>query len=110
MHNDLNLHNLGSIIKAARLKKELTRDQLSEKIGIGYRHLMGIENENKFPSFDVLSRLIRELSISADTIFYPEKNISNGEKEKLSRMLSLCNEQEIRAVMAMLDILLENRK
>lgn len=110
MQDDMLLHNFGNIIKTARQEKELTRDQLSEKVGIGYRHLMGIENENKFPSFAVLFHLIRELGISADTIFYPEKTVNDSEKDKLSRMLLLCTEQEIQAFMAMLDILLVNRK
>lgn len=110
MPNEPNIHNFGKVIKAARDNSDLTRDQLAEKAGIGYRHLMGIENENKTPSFDVLFGLIRGLGISADTIFYPEKSITDTEKDKLYRMLSRCTEQEIKAFIAMLDVLLAGRK
>jgi len=110
VYNDLDVHNFGSIIKAARENSDLTRDQLSERAGIGYRHLMGIENKNKTPSIFVLFRIIRALGISADTIVYPEKNIIGSEKDKLYRMLSRCTEQEIRAFTAMLDVLLSDRK
>ena len=45
---------LGEIIKTSRLKMGLTRDQLSEKIGISPRYLMSIEHEGKKPSYDVI--------------------------------------------------------
>lgn len=38
---------LGEIIKTARLNMGLTREQLSEKIGISPRYLMSIEHEKK---------------------------------------------------------------
>ncbi len=110
MHIDSDVHNFGNIIKAARIETDITRDQLSERAGIGYRHLMGIENENKAPSIFVLFRIIRALGISADTIVYPEKTISSSDKDKLYRMLSQCTEQEVRAFIAMLDVLLAGRK
>lgn len=110
MHNDSDVHNFGNIIKTARIENEMTREHLSERAGIGYRHLMGIENENKAPSIFVFFRLIRALGISADTIVYPEKTIASAEKDKLYRMLSRCTENEIRAFIAMLDVLLSDRK
>ena len=73
--NDFN--RLGSILKAARKAKGLTREQLAEIMSITPRYLMSIENENKKPSYDVLFRLVRELGISADTIFYPERERVN---------------------------------
>lgn len=105
-----NVHNLGGVIKTARLNKSLTQEQLSEKVGIGRRYLMAIENENRKPRFDVLSRLIRELGIPADAIFYPEREVSDSEREQLIRMLYLCGHREIRAAMSMLRVLLENKK
>ena len=105
-----NVHNLGGVIKTARLNKSLTQEQLSEKVGIGRRYLMAIENENRKPRFDVLSRLIRELGIPADEIFYPEREASDSEREQLVRMLYLCGSKEIRAVTALLDVLLNGDK
>jgi transcriptional regulator with XRE-family HTH domain len=72
MRNDI-MDKLGKIIKAARNDNNLTREQLAEKINISARYLMSIENENKKPSYNVLFNLIRELAISADMIFFPEK-------------------------------------
>ena len=63
---------LGEIIKTSRLKMGLTRDQLSEKIGISPRYLMSIEHEGKKPSYDVLFQLIRYLQ-SMQMIYFSQK-------------------------------------
>jgi transcriptional regulator with XRE-family HTH domain len=100
-------HNrLGTLIKTARTNKGLTQEQLAEKIGIGARHLMGIENEGKSPSFEVLYSLIRELNISADSIFYPESDACDTKLAYLTRLLMHREEQEIDAVTALAEVLL----
>ena len=105
--NDFN--RLGSILKAARKAKGLTREQLAEIMSITPRYLMSIENENKKPSYDVLFRLVRELGISADTIFYPEMVSATNEIEQLTRLLSLCDLRELKIVAATLNALLDTR-
>ena len=97
---------LGAIVKAARLKKGLTQEILAEKVGVGLRHIMGIENEGSFPSYEVLYNLIRELNIPADSIFYPEKNPANPRLEYLSHLLGQCNDRDIRAITALTESLL----
>ena len=64
---------LGSIIKRARLDKQMTQNQLATMMGITPRHLMSIENGGRNPSYDLLYRLIRELDIHADSIFFPDR-------------------------------------
>ena len=46
-----NFNMLGSILKAARKTRGLTREQLAEIINITPRYLMSIENENKKLNF-----------------------------------------------------------
>lgn len=103
------LDRLGSILKAARKDKGLTREQLAEIINITPRYLMSIENENKKPSYDVLFRLVRELVISADTIFYPEKHQVDTRIDKLVRLLHLCNERELKILTATTIALIDNK-
>ena len=43
--------------------KQLTQLELSEELGITPRHLQAIENENKTPSYDLLSRMLFYLNI-----------------------------------------------
>ena len=78
---------LGNIIKAAREKSGITIENLAYKVGITERYLYRIENEEKKPSFDVLYKLIRELSISPDLIFYPEKPSKDSE----AKISSVCS-------------------
>lgn len=105
MHNQPEM--LGSILKAAREKADITIEALAEKAGITERYLYRIENEGKKPSFDVLYKLIRELSISADLIFYPEKPSKDSEIENLLRMLSACDERSLEVVKATVKALID---
>ena len=98
MHNRPEM--LGCIIKAARENAGITIEALANKVDITERYLYRIENEGKKPSFDVLHKLVRELNISADSIFYPEKPSKDSEVENLLRMLSACDERSLEVVKA----------
>lgn len=98
MHNQIK--TLGDIIKSARQKNGITIEMLADKIDITERYLYRIENEGKKPSYDVLYRLIRELSISPDSIFYPEKPSKDSEVENLLRMLSACDTRSLEVIKA----------
>ena len=98
VHNQDEL--LGNVIKEAREKAKLTIEVLAEKVGVSVRYIYRIENEGKKPSFDVLYKLIRELSIPPELIFYPEKPSKDSEIENLLRMLSVCDERSLEVVKA----------
>ncbi len=93
-------NTLGSIIKTAREKAGITIEALANKVDVTERYLYRIENENKKPSFEVLYKLIRELSISPDTIFYPEKPTKDSEVENLLRQLSDCDDRSLQVIKA----------
>ena len=48
--------SLGAAIKVARQNQQLTQTELSEELDISSRHLQAIENENKAPSYELLSK------------------------------------------------------
>lgn len=104
-----NLDNLGSILKAARKTKKLTREKVAESVGISVRYLSALENEHKKPSLNLLYRLVRVLEMSADTIFYPEIKNKSDEIEQLMRMLSLCNQQDLKIINATLSAIVDNK-
>ena len=92
------------IIKAARDKSDLTVEELTDRVGITERYLYRIENEGKVPTFEVLKKIVRELAIDGNLIFYPEKPVKDSEVEDLVRMLYSCDDRSlkiIRATMAM---------
>jgi len=98
---------LGGVIKSAREKEELTIESVANNVGITERYLYRIENEGKKPSFDILYKLIRELSISPDLIFYPEKPSKDSEIENLLRILSECDERALAIVKAIAKVLID---
>ena len=90
---------LGEIIKNARMKADITVEDLA-KVGVSERFIYRIENEDKKPSYDILYKLIRELSILPDQIFFPEKQIEDSEMENLVRMLYNCDERSMQIIKA----------
>lgn len=75
--------NLGRLIKNARLEAGLTQDNLATQVGVTPRYIMAIENENKYPSIQVLSKIICTLKISADTMAFPRAVRHRKRKESL---------------------------
>ena len=107
MHNIPEI--LGVIIKSARQRANITMESLAEKVGITERYLYRLENEGKKPSYDVLYKLIRELAISSDSIFYPEKPSKDSEIEDIVRMLYNCDERSMQIIKATVKAALESQ-
>lgn len=99
----------GELIKAAREKSNLTVKELTTRIGITERYLYRIENEGKIPKFEVLKKLIRELDIDANLIFYPEKPSKDSEAEDLVRMLHSCDDRSMKIIRATVKAALESQ-
>lgn len=99
---------LGQTIKKARQLHNLTQEELSARVGVTNRYITALENENKHPSVDVLCRIIHTLAISADSIFYPERVYAENEKEQLIRLISLCDERDLKVVIATVKALVES--
>lgn len=91
---------LGEIIKNARAKADMTVETLANKVGVTERFIYRIENEGKKPSYEILYKLIRELAIVPDQIFFPEKQVQESEMESLVRMLYSCDERSIQIIKA----------
>lgn len=101
---------LGEIIKTARDKSGLTVEELTARVGISERYLYRIENEGKVPKFEVLKKLVRELAIDANLIFYPEKPSKDSEVEDLVRMLYNCDDRSTKIVKATAKAALESQE
>ena len=102
---------LGEVIQAGRARMRLTRDELAELVDLSPRYILSIENEKKKPAFHTLCKLIRTLGIRADDIFYPGLAADeNTSVQRLVRMLSQCDEREIKAVTALVETLLHEKK
>ena len=98
------------IIKAARDKSDLTVEELTDRVGITDRYLYRIENEGKVPKFDVLKKLVLELSVDANSIFYPEKPSKDSAVEDLVRMLYSCDDRSLKIIRATVKAALESQQ
>lgn len=94
----------------ARKAKGLSREKLAESLGVSPRYLSPLENENKKPSYHLLYRLVWELEIPADTIFYPEVENKSDQLTQFAQRLALCDEMDMNIVDAALTAILENKK
>lgn len=54
---------LGETLKAVRLARGYTREQLSERTGVTERYIAAIENEGQIPRVTVLSALLHGLGL-----------------------------------------------
>ena len=100
---------LGEIIKNARIKANITVEDLAIRVGVTERFIYRIENEGKKPSYDILYKLIRELCILLDQIFFPEKQVEGSDVENLARMLCNCDERSIQIIKATIKAALDSQ-
>lgn len=101
--------SLGEIVKSARTKADMTVETLANKVGVTERFIYRIENEGKKPSYEILYKLIRELAIVPDQIFFPEKQIKDSEMENLVRMLYNCDERSMQIIKATIKAALDSQ-
>jgi transcriptional regulator with XRE-family HTH domain len=79
---------------------ELTQEQLAKRLGISRKYLSLIEKSRQKPKYPLLFRIIRELNIDPDLIFYPEKSSKDSRIEDLVRMLYRCDDYSLSIIKA----------
>ncbi|WP_304532934.1 helix-turn-helix domain-containing protein [Faecalibaculum rodentium] len=84
---------LGSQIRTARKRKNLTQQKLADKTGLAIKTVQETEKGKKNATYDTLSRLIDCLGVSADTLFPTKTPISDEKLQNLIRKVQLCNEK-----------------
>ncbi|MGL6198700.1 MAG: helix-turn-helix transcriptional regulator [Lachnospiraceae bacterium] len=91
---------LGLTMKQARQKMEITQAQLAKRLNVSERYITLIENSHKKPKYHLLFKIIRELSIKPDSIFYPEKPSKDSQIEDIIRMLYRCDDHSLSIIRA----------
>ena len=86
--------HLGICIRNARKERTLTQAQLSALCGISTRHIANIEKGVMNPTFEVLLKLIRQLSISADALFCPDLQEREKRIKIITSSLALCTDED----------------
>lgn len=65
------------MIKEKRKLKNLTQEEMAEKLGVSLRQYVRIDNEKAFPRIDILKKIIKELNLTNEEIGEYIKTITN---------------------------------
>lgn len=98
---------LGSRIRDARKKCNLTQQKLADRTGLAIKTVQDIEKGKKNPTYETLSRLVECLGISADTLFPAETPLENADMQNLMRKIQSCSSQNQRTLINTLVFLAE---
>ena len=87
--------DIGQRIKAKRMEKGFTQEQLSEMVAIGPSHMSHIESGTTVPSFEVFVSIINALGCSADELLCREVTAAKPVLTSwLSELVSDCDDTE----------------
>jgi len=100
---------LGAAIRAARIKKGLTQEQLAELLGISPTHEKHIESGHRLPSVEVLFSIAQVLDMSLDNVIFPEQEAGDERVKEISILLNQCGERELTVLLDVAGSLLRNR-
>ena len=96
----------GIVLKNARMDKKLTQAELAEILDISLPYLKDLERFRNNPSYDVFEKVIRYFNLSADTVIYPNENLTNTTYQHIKRLLTRCDERQLRVILATTEALL----
>lgn len=96
----------GIVLKNARTNHRLTQAELAEKLDISLPYIKDLERSRNNPSYEMFERIIRYFNLSADAVIYPKKNLPDNTYQKLERLLTRCNEHQLRVILATTEALL----
>ena len=100
----------GTIMKNARIEKNLTQAELAEKLDISLPYIKDLERSRNNPSYEIFEKIIRYFNLSADAIIYPQKNKSDDTFQKLQRLLTRCDKSQLHVILATAEALLSMDK
>ena len=100
---------LGAAIRAARLKKGYTQEQLAELVEVTPTHEKHIESGHRLPSVEVLFSIAQALDMSLDNVIFPEQGTKGKRVKEISILLNQCEEKELSVLLDVARSLLRNR-
>lgn len=102
---------IGQAIKAARIAKKMTRDQLAGIVDYEARHLQAIENEGQKPSLDLFIQLVTMFDVSVDQYIFPSKKAEKSSaRRRLDALLDNMSDTGIHIITATAKAILDTEK
>ncbi len=96
----------GIVLKNARIDNKLTQAELAEILDISLSYLKDLERFRNNPSYEVFEKVIRYFNLSADSVIYPNQNQDDGTYQKIGRLLTRCNERQLKVILATTEAML----
>ena len=108
---DLDTKKIGSGIKRYRLAKNLSQQNLAEKVGISYRYVAEIESGGKVPKLKTFISILNALDASADNVLTGNLNesyhISAG---RLEQEIDSLSAQDRNLILTVVKTMVKNMK
>lgn len=105
---ELDYRAIGKRIKIARIKADLTQEQLAEKIDISPTHLSNIETGSTRVSLNTIVSIANALSVTSDDLLCENIIMARVQFEKdIALLLEDCDEYEIRVIKDMVSSIKE---
>ena len=106
---ELDYKAIGKRIKIARIKADLTQEQLAERVGISPTHLSNIETGTTRVSLTTIVGLVNALNVTVDDVLCDNVIHAKIQFERdISQLLEDCDEYEIRIVKEMAEALISS--
>lgn len=91
--------DIGAHIRAARLKKKLTQEQLAGMVDVGTTHISHIETGATIPSLQVFLAIVNVLDCSADELLCRDLKASRPIFDSwLSELVADCSPSETKII------------
>ena len=104
---DDNIYHIGAHVRTARMRAELTQEQLSESIGVTSQYLSDLERGLVGISISTLVRICLRLNVSSDFLLFGEDSPGSGGNLTLVEKIQRLPESKARIVENGVDLLLE---
>ena len=107
---ELNYKAIGKRIKVARIRMEITQEQLAEMAELSIVYISHIENSRSIPSLETLMKLCAALEITPNELLLgTSQNMTDYLQTEVQQKLMLCTPSERRLVDRFIDLLLDER-
>ncbi len=89
---------IGSIVRSARESRGLTQIALADIIGVSKQTIGEIENDRRFPSYEVFYWLMHAMNTSSDFFIFHTSEVCPLKHHQMHRELNVSNEREQKIV------------
>lgn len=105
----MDLKSIGKRIKSARLKSNLTQEELAALVDLSPTHISVIERGVKSPKLDTFIRIANALNVSADYLLFNDiNNATEGVISELFESISKLPQKKKEKIIGIIEIMVND--